>query len=166
MRVLKFLRDWGKAKPLPSPFQGKAKEAVMEMTTNELDDDQKVYVEMTWGKEDIIGKVIEDKETDAISWSIQEQGRNRLKPVDLDDLDLSYIRRWNAMPENEKKQLVVNTYKQMKPYILTEGWTYAEIGQVLNYSESTVQRYGPRIKDVQRMRQQKKGKPLPRPIGV
>jgi len=84
---------------------------------------------------------------DGAVWDRSTEEPNRLKPVDLDSFDWAVIRANNLSPNN---------FKLCKPYVLAQlagdKLTYSEIGVILGFSESWVQRLGPRIKEAAKER--------------
>lgn len=122
------------------------------------DKDETSEVEdVTWGGARVVKATVE-KYDGGVSWEMSEDKSVKLKAVNLDDFDVDYLNAWNANTANTRKQMSAKTYKAIKPYALTGSYTYVEIAALLEMSESTVQRYAPRIKDAAKAR--RKATPL------
>lgn len=133
-----------RAQPIEHPFVQKATVVPVVGEVEEVDNPE--YQDTDWGGQVVKARVEETE--DSIDWEMKKEGKNRLKAVDLDVHDWTVIRQYGLAPDK---------YKLTKPYVIA-GWKYKDIGFVLGYSESWVQRIAPRIKDAIKLRE---GQPLP-----
>jgi len=142
-----------RAKPIDHPFV--ARVSVVPIQEEEVQEDKPEIETTLWGKDKTV-KAKVTRTADGFEYDITPGGKNKLKVMPLDIFDRQVLQEHNIDPRNEKVQVLSANYQVVKPYVLSNNYTYKEMSLLIEpkMSVSTLQRIGPRIKEASRRRQE------------
>lgn len=138
---------YGPANAVIMPYQ-KTVDAPLPLVDVEEEDDG--WEDGTWGKS--TKRLKFTKHEGGAEFDLGD-GKNRLKMVQLDEYDMEVLQEYNR-GKDKKRHITPAHMIKVKRYLVNqkEKYSYKEIAQLINMSQSYVQKIGPRVKDAMRLR--------------